>query len=89
MPFVIGQGFAEVQILRKWNWSYLLSRVEYFDEILHTHWQDLAQGIAKCHLLLVEALPRSKFGKSEPGLIFWTMWNTLKKFGICNDVDKF
>ena len=23
MPLVIGRGFAEVQILKKWNWPYL------------------------------------------------------------------
>ena len=62
MLFVIGRAFAEVQILKKWNWPYLLNGMEYFDEMLHTHWhlQDLAHGIAKCHLLLVEVLPRSK-----------------------------
>ena len=42
MTLVIGRGFAEVQILRerkkKWNWSYFLNRVEYFDTILHMHW---------------------------------------------------
>ena len=73
MLFVFGRGFTEVQILKKWNWSYLLNRVEYFDEILHVHWywQNLAQWNAKCHLL------RSKFRKRkvalsiEPRGIFW------------------
>ena len=32
MSFVIGQGFAKVQILKKkkkWNWPYLLNLLEY------------------------------------------------------------
>ena len=38
MPFVIGRGFAKVQIMKKkWNWPYLLNFLEYFDKILHTH----------------------------------------------------
>ena len=48
MTFIIGRGFAEHQILKKWKWPYLLNWVEYFDKLLHKHWywQDLAQGIA-------------------------------------------
>ena len=38
MSFFIGPGFAELQILKKWKWPYLLNWVEYCDEILHTHW---------------------------------------------------
>ena len=38
MTFFIGRGFAELQILKKWNWPYLLNSVEYYDEILHIHW---------------------------------------------------
>ena len=38
MSFFIGLGFAELQILKKWKWPYLLNWVEYCDEILHTHW---------------------------------------------------
>ena len=38
MSFFIGRGFAELQILKKWNWPYLLNCEEYCDEILHTHW---------------------------------------------------
>ena len=47
MPFVFGRGFAEVQMLKKLNWSYLLNRMEYFDEITYKHWywQDLAKGL--------------------------------------------
>ena len=45
MIFIIGQGFAERQILKKWKWPYLLNWVEYFDRPLRKHWyyQDLAQ----------------------------------------------
>ena len=34
MTFFIGRGFAELQILKKWKWPYLLNWVEYCDEIL-------------------------------------------------------
>ena len=37
MSFFIGLGFAELQILKKCKWPYLL-KVEYRDAILHTHW---------------------------------------------------
>ena len=62
MIFIIGRGFAERQILKKWKWPYLLNWVEYFDKLLRKrwYWQDLAQEIAKCHFSLVEALPSSK-----------------------------
>ena len=33
MTFFIGRGFAELQILKKWKWPYLLKWVEYCDEI--------------------------------------------------------
>ena len=61
----------------------LLNSVEYSDEILHTHWywQDLAHGIAKCHLPFDEALLRSKMRKIETGTISWSVWNILVKFG--------
>ena len=52
MTFIIGWGFAECQILRKWKWPYLLNWVE-----------DLAQEIANWHFLSVEAVPSSKFWK--------------------------
>ena len=75
--FIIGRGFAERQILKKWKWPYLLNWVEYFDKLLrkHWYWQDLAQEIAKWHFSLVEALPSSKFWKSDNGAISWTEWN--------------
>ena len=49
--FIIGRGFAERRILKKWKWPYLLNWVEYFDKLLrkHWYWQDLAQEIAKWH----------------------------------------
>ena len=31
MTFIIGRGFVERQILKKWKWPYLLNWVEYFD----------------------------------------------------------
>ena len=48
MTFIVGRGFAERQILKKWKWPYLLNWVECFDKLLHKHWywQDLAQEIA-------------------------------------------
>ena len=89
MPFVIGRDFAEVQILKKWHCPYLLNGMEYFDEILHTHWywQDLGHGITKCHLPLDEALPRSKMWKIETGPLSWTLLNIVMKFGIHIDID--
>ena len=38
MSFFVARGFAELQILKKWKWTYLLNWVEYCDEILYTHW---------------------------------------------------
>ena len=65
MTCISGRGFAELQILKKWNWPYLLNWVEYCNEILNTHWywQDVAQVIVKCHLGLAEVLPMFKFWK--------------------------
>ena len=37
MAFIIGRGFAERQILKKWKWSFLLNWVEYFDRLLRKH----------------------------------------------------
>ena len=90
MTFIIGRGFAERQILKKWKWPYPLNWVEYFDKLLrkHWYWQDLAQEIAKWHFSLVEALPSSKFWKSDNGAISWTEWNIVMKFCIHIDIDK-
>ena len=90
MTFIIGRGFAECQILKKWKWPYLLNWVEYFDKLLrkHWYWQDLAQEIANWHFLSVEALPSSKFWKSENGPISWTVKNIMMKFCIHIDIYK-
>ena len=60
MSFFIGGGFAELHILKKWKWPYLLNWVEYCDETLHTHWhwQGVAHEIVKWHLEWVEVLSR-------------------------------
>ena len=89
MTFGIGRGFAEVQILQK-SENYLLNRSEYFDKILQTIWcwKDLAQGIGKWHLSLVEALPSATFWKSENGPFSWTEWNILINFCLNIDIDK-
>ena len=134
MTFFVSRGFAELQILKKRKWPYLLNWVEYCDEILHTHWywhdvaheivkwnilisakfwkkwkwpypfnwveyfdkllrkhwywQDLAQEIAKWHYSLIEALPSSKFWKSDNGAISWTERNIVIKFCIHTEIDK-
>ena len=90
MTFIFGRGFAERQILKRWKWPYLLNWVEYFDKLLrkHWYWQDLAQEIAKWYFSLVEALPSSKFWKSDNGAISWTEWNIVMKFCIHIDIDK-
>ena len=90
MTFIIGQCFAERQILKKGKWPYLLNGVESFDRLLrkHWYWQDLAQEIAKSHFSSVEALPSFKFWKSDNGTISWTEWNILMKFCIHIDIDK-
>ena len=55
MTFIIGRGFAERPILKKWKRPYLLNWVGYFDRLLRKHWyyQDLAQEIAKCYFSMV------------------------------------
>ena len=90
MTFIIGRGFAERQILKKWKWLYFLNWVEYFDKLLHKHWfwQDVAQEIANWHFLSVEALPSSKFWKSKNGPISRTVKNIVMKFCIHIDIDK-
>ena len=90
MTFIIGRGYAECQILKKWKWPYLLNWVEYFDKLLrkHWYWQDLAQEIANWHFLSVEPFPSSKFWKSENGPISWTVKNIVMKFCIHIDIEK-
>ena len=34
MTFIVSQGFAEFQILKKWKWNYRLNWVEYFNKLL-------------------------------------------------------
>ena len=63
MTFIIGRGFAECQILKKWKWPYLLNWVEYW------YWQDVPHEIVEWHLRLVEVLPRFKF---------WKKWDYCK-----------
>ena len=72
MTFFIGRGFVELQILKKWKRPYLLNRVEYYHDVLHTHWyrHGVAHEIVKDILGSVDVLPRLKF---------WKQWNlTLK-----------
>ena len=51
MAFIIGRGFAEHQILKKWKWPHLFNWVEYIDRLLrkHCYYKDLAQEIVECH----------------------------------------
>ena len=79
---------------KKWNWPYPLNLLVYFDNILHTHyyWHDLDRGIAKssprdCKMtfISVEAVPNSKFWKSENGRTEWTI---VMKLCIHIDIDK-
>ena len=90
MTFNVDRGFAECQNRKKLKWPYLLNWVEYFDKLLckHWYWQDLVQEIAKWHFLSVEALPSSKFWKSENGSISRTVKNIVMKFCIHTDTDK-
>ena len=90
MTFIIGRGFAECQILKKWKSPYPLNWVEYFDKLLrkHWYWQNLAQEIANWHFLSVEELPSSKFWKRENGPISRTVVNIEMKFCIHIDIDK-
>ena len=90
MTFIIGRGFAKLQIPKKWKWPYLLNWVEYFDRLLRKqwYWQGLAQEIVKYHFSSVEALLSSKFWKSENGPISWTEWNIVMKFCLHIDIDK-
>ena len=52
------------------------------------YWQDLAQEIANWHFLSVEALPSSRFWKSENDPISRTVKNIVMKFCIHIDIDK-
>ena len=81
MTFIMGPGFAECQILKKWKWPYLLNWVEYFDKLLrkHWYWQDLVQEIANWHFCrsrLCRA-PNSEKVKMALSLELWRIlwWN--------------
>ena len=88
MTFIIGWGFAERQILKKWKWPYLFNCMEYFDKLLreHWYWQELTKEIANRHFLSVEAMPISSFWISENDLISWTVKNIVMKFCIHVDI---
>ena len=90
MTFIVGRGFVEYQILKKWRRFYLLNWVEYFDKLLrkHWYWQDLAEDIANWRFLSVEALPSSKYWKNETGPFSWTVKNIVMTFCIHIDIDK-
>ena len=90
MTFIIGRGFAERQILKKWKWPYVLNCVEYFDKLLrkHWYWQDLAQEIATWHFSLVEALILTRCTQWDCQMTFEIGWvfaevQILKKWDYC------
>ena len=93
MIFGIGRDFAEVPILKKsetgpipWNFRYILIKFCIPITIDMTEGlPNLAQEIAKWHLTSVEAVPSSKFWKSENG---WTEWTIVMKLCIHIDIDK-
>ena len=89
MTFIIGRGFAECQILKKWKWPYLLNWVEYFDKLLRKlwYWQDLAQEIAKWHVYR-SRLCRAPNSEKKNGPISWNVKNIMMKFYIHIDLDK-
>ena len=90
MTFIIGRGFAERQILKKWKWLYLLNWVEYFDTLLRKHWnsQDLAHEIANWHFYRSRLCRAPNSKKSENGPISRTVQNIVMKFCIYIDIDK-
>ena len=49
--------------------------------------RQIAGYVAKWHFSSAEALPSSKFRKSENGPISWTEWNIMMKFCIHIDID--
>ena len=54
MTFIVGRGFTECQILKKWNRPYFMNWMEYFDKLLrkHWYWQDLAEEMANWYFLV-------------------------------------
>ena len=93
MTFIIGRGFADCQILKKWIWPYLLNWVEYFDKLLrkHWYWQALAQEIAKWHFYrsrLCRA-PNTEKVKTVLSLELWRIlcWNFAFILTRCSQWD--
>ena len=84
MTFIIGRGFAECQILKKWKWPYLLNWVEYFDKLLrkHWYWQDLSQEIANWHFFRSRLCRDPNSEKNENGPISRTVKNIVMKFCV-------
>ena len=82
MTFIIGRGFAECQILKKWKWPYLLNWVEYFDKLLrkHWYWQDVAQEIANWHFYRSKLCraPNSEKVKMALSLELWRILPSAK-----------
>ena len=78
MTFIIGRGFAEGQILKKWKWPYLLNCVEYIDKLLrkHWYWQDLAQEIANWHFNQ-SRLCRAPYSEKVKMALSLEMWRIL------------
>ena len=103
MPFVIGRGFAEVQIQMSDTGHFVKFSPDSSRKMPTTlkpskifrrnfaYTLILTRSISrdwKWHLSSVEALPRSKFWKSENGPISWTEWNILMKFCIHIDMER-
>ena len=95
MTFIIGRGFAELQILKKWKWPYLLNWVEYCNEILQTHWywQNLAHGIVKCYLSIGQGfaedqiLKKVKLALAEVQILK-KKWNSPYRLNLLEYFDK-
>ena len=92
MTFIIGRGFAECQILKKWKWPYLLNWVDVFDRLLRKYWyyQDLEQEIVKW-LLQNDIYHRSRFYRDPNSekvtmALSWTEWNSVIKFCLHIDI---
>ena len=80
MTFIIGRGFAERQILKKWKWPYLLNWVEYFDRLLRKHWYypDLAQDIVKCYFsFVISEKVKTALSLQLSGILCWNFVYTL------------
>ena len=75
----IGRGYANSKKV-KMALSLKMSGILWWHfTYTYWYWQDLAQGIVKCHLSLVEALPRSEF---------WKRWNWPYLLNLLEYFDK-